>query len=453
MSKKLICFDLDGVLIDSKDIHYESLNKAISLVDSSYVISEDEQKNIYEGLPTKIKLNLLSKNKNLPIFLHAEIAKLKQEFTVSMLNNVKIDLELIDIMSSIKSNNINIAVVSNSIKSTIEMVLSKLGILHYFDLIVSNEDAINNKPHPEMYWKAMSRFGLVPNDTVIFEDSVVGKLSAIDSGAYLIEIKNRKDLNKEKVEKAINYLNNNTYTWKDANLNVVIPMAGAGRRFFDAGYSFPKPLIDVNGKPMIQAVVESLGIQATYIYIVQEEHYEKYGLEYLLNAITPNCKIIKINEVTQGAAITVLKSKEFIDSSKPLVIANSDQIVDWNSRDFMYNLYSKNFDGGIAVFESSHPKWSYAKTNEAGLVVEVAEKKPISKQATVGIYYWKQGSDFVKYAEQMISKNIRVNNEFYVCPVYNEAILDNKKIITFYVKKMHGVGTPEDLERYLNTND
>lgn len=453
MSKKLICFDLDGVLIDSKNVHYEALNKAISLVDSKYLISEEEQKNIYEGLPTKVKLNLLSKNKNLPVFFHDQIARLKQEFTTSMFSDIKVDTDLIDIMSLIKSNNLNLALVSNSIRSTIEMVLSKLGILHYFDFIVSNEDIINTKPHPEMYWKAMSNFGLVPNDTVVFEDSVVGKLSAIDSGAHLIEIKNRKDLNKDKVKQAIEYLKNTNCTWQDSNLNVVIPMAGAGSRFFEAGYSFPKPLIDVNGKPMIQAVVESLGMEAQYIYIVRKEHYEQYGLEYLLNAITPNCKIIQIDEVTEGAAITVLKSKDLINNNNPLVIANSDQIVEWNSRDFMYNLYSKNLDGGIAVFESSHPKWSYTKTNESGFVVEVAEKKPISRQATVGIYYWKHGSDFVKYAEQMISKNIRVNNEFYVCPVYNEAILDNKKIVTFDVKKMNGVGTPEDLERYLNTND
>ena len=134
-------------------------------------------------------------------------------------------------------------------------------------------------------------------------------------------------------------------------------------------------------------------------------------------------------------------------------MANSDQIVDWNSREFIYSMYSKNADGGIATFKSSHPKWSYAKTDDFNKVIEVAEKKPISNEATVGIYYWKHGSDFIKYAEQMIEKNLRVNNEFYVCPVFNEAINDNKHVYTFPVKKMWGIGTPEDLKEYLGVNN
>jgi dTDP-glucose pyrophosphorylase len=130
-------------------------------------------------------------------------------------------------------------------------------------------------------------------------------------------------------------------------------------------------------------------------------------------------------------------------------MANSDQIVEWNSREFLYEMHSKNADGGIATFKSTHPKWSYAKINELGLVTEVAEKKPISDDATVGIYYWKHGSDFVKYAEQMIEKDIRVNGEFYTCPVFNEAILDEKNVYTTTVNKMWGIGTPEDLNYYL----
>ena len=112
-----------------------------------------------------------------------------------------------------------------------------------------------------------------------------------------------------------------------------------------------------------------------------------------------------------------------------------------------------NSDGGIVSFKATHPKWSFAKIDEKGLVTEVAEKNPISDIATVGYYYWKQGSDFVKYSEQMIQSNTRVNNEFYVCPVFNEAINDNKKIRTFNVKGMWGLGTPEDLNYYLENNN
>ena len=143
-------------------------------------------------------------------------------------------------------------------------------------------------------------------------------------------------------------------------------------------------------------------------------------------------------------------AKEFIDNDEPLVIANSDQFVEWDSNEFMYSMIADNVDGGIVTFKGTHPKWSFAKLGQDGFVSEVAEKKPISNIATVGIYYWLKGSDYVKYTEQMIEKDIRTNNEFYVCPVYNEAIGDDKKIKVFPIEKMWGLGTPEDLERYVN---
>ena len=132
-------------------------------------------------------------------------------------------------------------------------------------------------------------------------------------------------------------------------------------------------------------------------------------------------------------------------------MANSDQFIEWDSNETLYAFSNDKIDGGILTFPSKHPKWSFAKLNQNGFVSEVAEKKPISEHATVGIYYWKQGSDYVKYAEQMIKKNIRVNNEFYVCPVFNEAIKDKKKIRIKEIKsdQMWGIGTPEDLNYFI----
>ena len=453
MKNNLIVFDLDGVLVDSKDIHHLSLNKALKEIDDSYVISQKEQDSIYEGLPTKAKLNLLTQYKNLDPTLYDSIWQSKQQYTNAMFAELKLDLELINFFKYIKEKNINIAVASNSIRRTIDQCLRNLGVFDLVDFIISNEDVKNPKPHPEMYWMSMSNFGVLPEETVIFEDSIVGRLAAIDSKATLIEVKNRPDLTKDKIEKAISVLSNSKALWKDSKLNVLIPMAGAGSRFTAAGYSFPKPLIDVMQKPMIQAVVNSLAIDATYTYIVQQEHYEKYNLHYLLNAITPNCNIIQIDKVTEGAAVTTLIAKEFINTDSPLIIANSDQIIDWNSREFLYEMISKNADGGIVTFKSNHPKWSYAKVDSNNIVVEVAEKKPISDNATVGVYYWKHGSEFVKYAEDMIDKGLRVNGEFYVCPVYNEAIDDNKIIYTYTANKMWGIGTPEDLDRYLREHN
>jgi len=208
----------------------------------------------------------------------------------------------------------------------------------------------------------------------------------------------------------------------------------------------------VHGKPMIQVVIDNLKVDAHFIFIVQKEHREKYNLDSMLSLLAPGCDIVDVDKVTEGAACTVLLGKEFINNDNPLVIANSDQFVEWSSLDFFYKMNEQNLDGGIVSFKSTHPKWSYAKTDNNGFVLEVAEKKTISDIATVGIYYWKKGSDFVKYAEQMIDKNIRVNKEFYVCPVYNEAILDGLKFKTFDVPKMWGLGTPEDLDYYLEMN-
>jgi dTDP-glucose pyrophosphorylase len=200
---------------------------------------------------------------------------------------------------------------------------------------------------------------------------------------------------------------------------------------------------------MIQVVVDNLNMDANFIFVVQKEHREKYNLDAMLSLISPNCKIVETDGVTEGAACTALLAKEFIYNDSPLFFANSDQFVEWDSTEFMYKMNESDADGGIVTFESTHPKWSFAKIDENGNVMEVAEKKPISNIATVGYYYWKHGSDFVKYAEQMIEKNIRVNNEFYVCPVFNQAVGDNKKIKTFNVQGMWGLGTPEDLQHFL----
>ena len=200
---------------------------------------------------------------------------------------------------------------------------------------------------------------------------------------------------------------------------------------------------------MIQVVVDNLNIEAHYIFIVQKEHYEKYNLKQVLSLISPNCDIIQVDGLTEGAACTTLLAKQLIDNDEPLLMANSDQYVEWNSNECLYAFTADGIDGGILTFKATHPKWSYARVDDDGFVKEVAEKNPISDNATVGIYYWKKGSDYVKYAEQMIEKNIRTNNEFYVCPVFNEAIGDNKKIRIKEIGGMWGIGTPEDLNYFL----
>jgi dTDP-glucose pyrophosphorylase len=295
--------------------------------------------------------------------------------------------------------------------------------------------------------------GLLPEETLIVEDSPYGLLAASRSKSHVLRVTQPKDVTYTNINNKLKKIemgdNTNTPKWVDNKLNVIIPMAGAGSRFEQAGYTFPKPLIEVNNKPMIQVVVDNLNIEANYIYIVQKAHRKKYNLDTLLNLITPGCKIVETDGITEGAACTALLAKEYIDNDAPLFFANSDQFVEWDSNEFMYKMNETDADGGIVIFKAVHPKWSFVKVDKNGLVTEVAEKNPISDNATVGYYYWKHGSDFVKYTEQMIEKNIRVNNEFYVCPVFNQAIEDRKKIRVFDVKNMWGLGTPEDLKYYL----
>ena len=452
---KCIIFDLDGVLVDAKFIHFSALNNALKEYDTKYAISWNEHLLKYDGLKTYQKLNMLTQNQQVPIELHKQIWSKKQEYTIKALNNLYENTELRKCLLQLKDEfSCTLAVCSNSIKKTVITVLTKLNIIDCFDLILSNEDVEMPKPYPEIYWKAMIFLKALPEETLIIEDSPPGLLAAYRSNANVLRIKDSKELTFNKIaNKCISSRGMNNPKWSDNTLNVLIPMAGAGSRFEKAGYTFPKPLIEVRGKPMIQLVVENLGLEANYIFIVQSTHRKKYNLDSVLSIISPNCKIIETDGITEGAACTALLARQYINNNQPLVIANSDQFVEWNSTEFMYKMSEQEADGGMLTFESTHPKWSYAKINDSGNVTQVAEKKPISNIATVGIYFWKKGKDFIEYADKMISANIRVNNEFYICPVFNEAIKDNKVIKTFNIEKMWGIGTPEDLEFFLKNYD
>lgn len=241
--------------------------------------------------------------------------------------------------------------------------------------------------------------------------------------------------------------------WKNDKINVLIPMAGQGSRFVQAGYTDTiKPLINVNGKFMVELVIDKLEIDAHFIFVVKEEHCAAYDLENKLLGLNLNCKIVKTQGVQQGTVHSILAAKDVINNNEKLLIVNSDQIWDWDSSSFYNHINNENIDGSMITFvdDTKNPKFSFAKLNEEGFVTEVAEKNPISNLGTAGIYYYKSGHEFVKYAEQMIHKNIRVNNEFYVAPVYNEYIQDDKKIKTFNCNKLIELGTPEALECYLN---
>jgi HAD superfamily hydrolase (TIGR01509 family) len=452
---KLIVCDYDGVLQDCKDMHYESLNKALLEYDPSgqYVIGREEHLSKYDGLNTTAKLKMLSREKGLIEAAHLLIYNAKQKYTRELINEMQVDVPMKLTLRKLKEDGYTIAVASNSIRDSLKMMLVKRGFMEYIDFYYSNEDVRHPKPSTEIYLKCMIKANVSPKETLILEDSQHGRRAALASGAHLMGVKNTSDVTYNNIKSMIGNIQTHFEKgekWQDKRLNVLIPLAGRGSRFEQAGYTFPKPLIEVHGKPMIQLVVENLNIDAHFIFVVQKDHYEKYNLRALLNLIAPGCDIIITDGITEGAACTTLLAKSLINNDEPLLLANSDQFLVWDSFDFMYSMIADSVDGGIVTFKNTHPKWSFAEVNKDGFVTKVAEKEPISDNASTGIYYYSKGSDYVTYAEFMISKNGRVNGEFYVCPVFNVAVTDGKKIKNYHIDEFYGIGTPEDLNYFIN---
>lgn len=457
MEIKVIISDFDGVLAELKEVHYLSLNKAIQTVDEKYTITEEEHISIYDGLSTKTKLNRLVKDKNFPADKVQEVFELKQKFTSEAIQEVlSYNPNLVDTFSTLKAEGYTLYVASNAIRATVEAGLKKIGIFYLFDKIITNEDVDYQKPHPQIYLKCMYEAGVSPSETLIIEDSKNGKDAAILSGANICDVDKVSDTNYENIKKCIKRAENSPrikYPAKN-KLNVLIPAAGLGSRFASAGYKLPKPLIDVFGYPMIKWVVDSLNVDANFIFVVQKSHCENFNFKSILRLIVPDCQIVEVDGLTEGAACTTLLAKKYIDNDKHLLMFNSDQFLSWDGVGaFLYSMVSSDADGGILTFyKENDNKWSYVRLNENNLVAEVKEKEPISDIATIGMYYFNKGSEYVKYAEQMISNKDKSNGEYYVAPVYNYAIKDNKKIITYNIpnEQFWGLGVPEDLEYFLN---
>ena len=237
------------------------------------------------------------------------------------------------------------------------------------------------------------------------------------------------------------------------SFKLIIPAAGAGSRFSKNGWKNPKPFIDLNNKPLLQHVIDNLGDSSENITVILQEKYKDY-ISLLENPDDLDIKYV--NGLTDGTLCTVLDSLE-LEQDQPIVIANSDQLLNIDMKNFINNINNNDLDGSIVVFKDKtlNPKWSFAKINKYGHVTKVAEKDPISNLATVGVYYFKSFFDFKKYANKLISNNERVNNEFYVCPVYNYLIDAGGKVGVYEidVSDMMALGTPEDFRMHVEKFD
>lgn len=452
----LVCCDGDGVLFELKDVHKDCFNRAISeIAGPEFAITEDEHLKIFDGKKSHEKLSLLNSLKGMSSDFNQRIWRRKQELTQLSLDNLQKDERLIEVCRELKEMGMQLACCSNSIRITIETALDRLGISEYFDLIVSNEDCISPKSHPEIFWLAMIHFKSLPEETLIIEDSPVGLMAAYRSGARVMRVKNPKELTMENIKEKLNMIETSKEKWVDKKMTVVIPAAGLGQRFQDAGFSFKKPLISIpnmGGKTMIQVVVENLKLEANYIFIVLKEDYEKYNLGHFLRVICPGCEVIQSDGLSGGSAETVLLARQFLENnSNPVLLANSDQFFTPEGvSEFLYAAQEKDCDASVLTFKSSNPKFSYCKVGEGGLVVEVAEKTVISEHANVGIFYHKRASDCVKYIEEMIRAGCKVNGESYYSPMLNFAIKNGQKVIIHEIDTCWCLGDPESLKFFID---
>lgn len=235
-------------------------------------------------------------------------------------------------------------------------------------------------------------------------------------------------------------------------INVLIPMGGKNQYFSEIEYPFPKPLIEIGQKTIIEHVLKNLataGPRVQFIFVVSKADCRKFHLDSTLNIITDyQCKIVRLNNETKGAACSALLAISHISNKQPLIIANSDQLFDDSLQDLIAEL--GEVDAGVTTFESVHPRWSYVRLNEQGLVVETAEKRPISRQAIAGLYYFRYGQDFMDAAMQMIRKDSSVTGSFFIAPTLNEMILLGKKIGAVPVRadRYHTFYTPQKIKEY-----
>jgi HAD superfamily hydrolase (TIGR01509 family) len=449
---------LDGVLTDSCDLHYITLNKAIEQIAGSiYQITREEHIHQYNGFNTVTKLKLLSEKKNLPWDLHASINALKQELTLHEFQTYKEDHDKIELLTRLQTLGYKLCCASNCKKASLHLILQKLGFLKFFSHILSNEDVEFPKPDGDIYLKCILLEKMSPQETIIIEDSFIGLMAAKKSGAYISHVRNSKEVTLSRILHDIHYYQDSfngivRKTMFRQMINVVIPMAGNGSRFASVGYKHPKPLIDVFGRPMISWVIQNIGIDAHYIFICKKDHYDHYHLDSLLHSLVPKCTIIQLDKTTEGAACTVLTAKDIIDNDHPLIIANSDQWLDWNSEEFIFNFLIKETYSSVKVstfLSDGSQKWSYVHINDQHFVDFVKEKDPISIYGTTGIYMWRKGSDFVRSANKMILSNKRTNNEFYVAPVINEIIEEGALVTKEECKRFWSLGVPDDLHYFL----
>jgi NDP-sugar pyrophosphorylase family protein len=235
-------------------------------------------------------------------------------------------------------------------------------------------------------------------------------------------------------------------------VKIVIPLAGSSELFSNIGYHYPKPLIEIKSKPMIELVISNPSMikeDHQFIFIIKEEDADKYHIDNTLKLLSPGCEVVKLKKSTKGSLCSILMAIDKIEKDDSLIVLNGDQIIDIDFNDVLHYWKKQKFDCGLVTFRSVHPRWSYARIEDE-TVIQTAEKNPISQHAIAGYYYFENASVFFEAAFQCIKNDVHLDGFFYVSPVVNQLILINKRVGVYNIEsdKYHSLYSPQMLTEF-----
>lgn len=458
---RLVVFDLDGVLVESRDLHYEALNRALEEeAGKECVISREEHTHVYDGLSTNQKLKMLEVAKGLPSDLHQNVWDKKQAYTESLVNEMLGPLDhILNTITALKKMSLPVCVASNCIRSSVKTILTQIGLMPYVDVFLSNEDVKNAKPNPDIYEKACSIFGVSPSETLVVEDSTIGFEAASRAGCHMLRVSNPHDVTESSVKSRIQELECLT-----EEVTIVLPLAGPYPEIWQAREASEMPLYltDVSGESVLELIGKSLSTRryvANYIFVVKEAVSKAYDVDALCAKAVDYAplKIVKTKTDTLSSLHTILQiPAEYIPDNVPLLVADGHHIPVWKDGESLDNILGSHSAGALTVVQATNPRFSYVrlsfdKRSKEGpsRVVEVAmEGRPTSDLACSGLYYFKRASDLREAAKTVIGTNQRWLGRFFTAQLYNELVQNGLEVEALQLKNYWSLRTVDEIERY-----
>jgi len=438
---QLVIFDLDGVLVDSRELHYEALNRAIAEVaGAQYVITRHEHESFYDGLSTNQKLRHMTLAKDLAIEHHKPIWVRKQELTEELVRERLRPLPHVTrLVRTLKAAGYPVAVASNCIKSSVASILETIGLLPLVDAFFSNEDVARAKPAPDIYRRACAAFCVPPERALVVEDTVKGFEAAILAGCNLLRVETPEDTRVEHVLRRMQELD-----VEPPPVTVVVPLAGSSAQSWLGGpdslpAEVPIFLADAHGCSVLEAAMRSIFSERfpmRFIFVVKEEQCSGFQLEALCckAARYQPTTVLRVRGDTLGALVSALEARPLLDTDAPLLLFDGSHALSWGEGGSVDELLCGRFDGGMTTHTSSDPRWSYVRTSFRSaaaapvLVTEVHEKVSVSSTAATGLYFWRRSGDFVAAADEIVASNARTRGWFFLAPAFNLAISKGAKI-------------------------